>query len=319
MVAVNTLIMNTDENIINYSVVIPVYNSQDTLVPLIGQTREVFLSQNLTFEIILVDDYSTDKSWEVIGKLKKEYENEIIGIKLSKNYGQHNAVFCGIVHSSGEFVITIDDDLQTPPQEIIKLIERQKETKSDVVYGIYQDKKHSWFRNWGSKTIQRLSKWLFKYAGKGSSFRIFTKQIAQNISIHKHPFTYIDEIFHWYTDNINFVNVEHQKRLHNKSGYSNWRLIKLFANILFYYTAFPLKIMTIFGFIFSIITLLVGIRYIVQKIFFNVPLGYTSLIVAILFSTSVVMMCLGIIGEYLSRIYLFQNKKPPYSISQIAE
>ena len=127
----------------------------------------------------------------------------------------------------------------------------------------------------------------------------------------------VDELLLWYTNNINFKQVEHHKRKEKKSGYSFTKLFKLAVNITIYYTAVPLKIMIYGGFISSLISFFFGIYFIARKIIFNVPLGYTSIIVAILFSTSIILFSLGIIGEYLSRIYMVQNKKPPYSIKKI--
>jgi undecaprenyl-phosphate 4-deoxy-4-formamido-L-arabinose transferase len=128
---------------------------------------------------------------------------------------------------------------------------------------------------------------------------------------------YIDELLLWYTSNIAFTEVEHQKRSVHRSGYSTWKLFKLSANIVIYYTAVPLRIMTYGGFFLSVLSFIAGIRFIINKMVNDVPLGYTSLIVAILFSTSIIMLCLGLIGEYLTRIYQVQNKKPPYSIKKI--
>lgn len=296
----------------DFSIIVPVYNSEHTLIELSDRLVSVMNNIGKTFEIIFIDDYSKDNSWEVIKSIKEKYPNNVVAIKLSKNFGQHNASLCGIEHSSGALVITIDDDLQTPPEEISKLIERQEMQKSDLVYGIFKNKKHSWIRNLGSYVIKKSAKLLSKYPGQGSSFRIFTHELAANVKNHKQHFLFLDELFMWYTSNIDFVEVTHQKRKEGTSGYSNFKLFRITLNILFYYTTFPLKLITLTGFFMSIVTLLIGIRFIIFKIFYNVPLGYTSIIVAILFTASIIMLCLGIIGEYLSRIYLVQNNKPPY-------
>jgi len=303
---------------IDYSVVIPVYNSESTLLELFNAIDQVFLKLESNFEVLFVEDGSKDNSWEVLTNLKKQYPEKITAIKLSKNFGQHNATFCGLKHANGNTIITIDDDLQVNPSEILKLINEYSDKNTDLVYGFYANKKHSPFRNLGSKLLKKTGQFFNDSPGEGSSFRIFSKDLATKILEHAQNFVFIDELLLWYTDEISFVKVEHQKRKNHRSGYSNFKLIKLTANLLIYYSALPLKIMIWGGFISSIISFLFGIYFIVKKIFFHhVPMGYTSIIVAILFSTSLIIFSLGIIGEYLNRIYMVQNKKPPYSIKKI--
>jgi polyisoprenyl-phosphate glycosyltransferase len=300
-----------------YSIIVPVYNSEDTLEELFMRTRAVMENLGCSFEMIFVDDYSQDRSWEILESIKKNYPTETIAIRLSKNFGQHNAVFCGIEHARGELMITIDDDLQIPPEEIPKLVGLYHEKDADLVYGFFGKKKHSVLRNFGSFFIKKSSRILMNSPGEGSSFRLLTSTLARNILKHNQHFMYIDELLLWYTGNIAFIEVDHKKRSSHRSGYSNWKLMKLSANIVIYYTAVPLRIMTYGGFILSVLSFILGVRFIISKILHDVPLGYTSLIVAILFSTSIIMLCLGLIGEYLSRIYQVQNKKPPYSVRKI--
>lgn len=300
-----------------YSIVVPVYNSEQTLRDLFDRTSAVFTETGSSFEMVFVDDYSQDKSWEVLIQIKKLHPENITAIKLSKNFGQHNAVFCGLEHAKGELIVTIDDDLQIPPEEIKKLIQVYQEKDADLVYGYFGRKKHSLLRNLGSYFIKKSSRFLLHSPGEGSSFRLITAGLAANILKHQQHFMYIDELLLWYTSNIAFTEVKHEKRSVHRSGYSTWKLFKLSANIVIYYTAVPLRIMTYGGFILSVLSFISGIRFIISKMVHDVPLGYTSLIVAILFSTSIIMLCLGLIGEYLSRIYQVQNKKPPYSIKKI--
>ena len=300
-----------------FTVIVPIFNSEQTLVELYNRTAAVFGTNGHTFEMVFVDDFSHDKSWEVLAQLKKLHPENITAIRLAKNFGQHNAVFCGLEHSKGELIITIDDDLQIPPEEINKLIQVYNEKDADLVYGYFGKKKHSLIRNLGSYFIKKSSRILLNSPGEGSSFRLITAGLAANILKHQQHFMYIDELFLWYTSNIAFTEVTHQKRAVHRSGYSTWKLFQLSANIVIYYTAVPLRIMTYGGFLFSVLSFITGIRFIINKILHDVPLGYTSLIVAILFSTSIIMLCLGLIGEYLSRIYQVQNKKPPYSIKKI--
>ncbi len=302
---------------VDFSVIVPVFNSEKTLEELFLRTEKVFVGLNKTFEVIFVEDSGTDDSWKVIKDLKSKYGEKVSGIKLSKNFGQHNAVFCGLNNFNGNTIITIDDDLQVPPEEIPKLINCYNEQNPDMVYGYFKKKKHSVLRNIGSWYIKKSSKHLLKSPGEGSSFRLISRQLAEKLLKHAQEFVYIDELLLWYTDDIAFVNVDHEHRKHNKSGYSAVRLFRITFNLMIYYTALPLKMMIYGGFVSSVISFIIGLFYILKKMIFHHALpGYTSLIVAILFSTSLIIFSLGIIGEYLHRIYKVQNKKPPFSIKE---
>lgn len=303
----------------DFSVVVPVFNSQDTLEPLYIRLKAVFEEQGKTFEVIFVEDGSSDNSWGVLQQMKRQHGDHITAIKLNKNFGQHNATMCGFSFAKGDLLITLDDDMQNPPEEIPKLIEAFHQNKSDVCYGIYNKKRHSFARNVLSKTVRKSSKILQKGTGKGSSFRIIDQKIIRKILDHNQTFIFIDEVFLWYTDHISFVQVAHHRREHHKSGYGVKKLFQLASNLTYFYTNIPLKIMVYSGFLISLLSFLFAIKFIIQKIFYDVPLGYTSLIVTILFSTSIIVFSLGVIGGYLSRIQLMQNKKPPYHIEKILD
>lgn len=302
-----------------YSVIVPIFNSAESLEELVHRIKNTLESYQDTYEIILIDDGSNDDSWEVISQLKKENNALLKTICFTKNFGQHNAVLCGIEKAIGHYIITIDDDLQVPPEEISKLIAASKTTQADLIYGYFADKKHSFFRNMGSAIVKKTGKAIYNSPGEGSSFRLIKSDLAKKIVSHLQSFVYIDEILLWYTHNIHFIKVDHVPRKYSKSGYSASKLFSMSANIVFYYTAMPLKIMVYSGIICSILSFLTGIYFIIRKVLFKVPHGYTSLIVAILFSTGVIILCLGIIGEYLNRIYIVQNKKPPYAIREVQD
>ena len=301
---------------VKYSVLVPVFNSEETLSELIARTRETLGKTGASYEIILVDDGSEDRSWEKIRALRKEHGDVLKGVRLTKNFGQHNALLCGLSVATGETIVTLDDDLQIPPEEITVLIEKFESGEFDLVYGCFKNKKHNWWRNAGSGFIRWFSRTYRKSAGKGSSFRIFSSGIAFHLLEHKQEFIYIDELLLWYTDRIGYTDVKHEKRKSRKSGYTPTKIYQLTFNLMIYYTALPLKWMVWGGFISSVLSFLIGIYYVVRKVFFHVPHGYTSIIVTILFSTSVIILSLGIIGEYLHRIYKVQNKKPMFTIRE---
>ncbi|MEI7490626.1 MAG: glycosyltransferase family 2 protein [Bacteroidota bacterium] len=300
-----------------YSVVIPVYNSQQSLKELFFRIKAVFDLTGESFETIYIDDYSRDQSWNVIRELKSEFPENVVGIQLNKNFGQHNATSCGFKFAKGDLIITIDDDLQTPPEEITKLLSAFNPEEADLVYGFYRLKKHSAIRRIGSHTIKKSSKFFRNTIEEGSSFRLIKADLAKKITDLHQNFIFIDEMLQWYTDDIHLVEVRHEARKYAASNYNSKKILKLVGNILIYYTTIPLKLLVYGGFISFLITFGFGLYFIIKKIFFNVPLGYTSMIVAILFSTSLILFSLGVIGEYLSRIYEVENRKPLYSIKKI--
>ena len=302
------------QNNITYSIIIPAFNSGETITQLCSDIITAINSINTSFEIIIVNDGGNVATWENIQKVYNEMDCKISIIRLSRNYGQHNATLCGIKNASGQIIITIDDDLQVIPKEILKLIEEHNTTLSDVVYGIYKSKKHTAYRNIGSSLIKKMSKLFLNSPGKGSSFRLFTKSIAEKILEHSQSFIYIDELLLWYTDNISFVEVEHHKV--KKSRYSLLSLAKMSFNITTNYTALPLKMITYLGLISSFLSFLLGVYFVYRKLFKNVPLGYTSVIVAVLFSASIILFSLGILGQYIYKLYQVQNKKPTFFIKQ---
>jgi len=301
---------------IGYSVIIPVYNSRDTIEELFKQLSEFFNKINSDFEVVFVDDFSTDNSWMILEKIQQKNKN-VTAIKLSKNSGQHHALSCGITHATGDYIITIDDDLQIKPLEIEKLIVCQNDTGADVVYGIYPQKKHSLIRNIGSRFFEVIFKKYAHTISKGSSFKLLKAQIAHKITSHNIKYLYIDEIINWYTQKIVTVEVEHHPRVIGKSGYSFFGLVFLSLNYIINYTVLPLRIMTYLGFLLSIVFFFIGLYFIYKKLFFGAELGFTALITAIFFSTGILLFCFGIIGEYIRRLFDVSYNKPTYNIEKV--
>jgi len=305
--------------VFDYSIVVPVFNSELTLEELYKRTMIVFDKMKKTIQFVFVDDGSLDSSWQVLLRLKEVFSKNIIIIRLNKNYGQHNATFCGMEHAEGKIIITLDDDLQHPPEEIPKLIARQEKQNSELVYGFFSKKKHSLYRKFGSRLVRKTAERFLDRPEQVSSFRLVSRNIVEKIMRHNRNFIFVDELLWWYTDEIDFAYVEHHKRSFKKSGYSNGKLWKFLTNMIIYYTNFPLRLMVYVGLFMSIIFFGVTIYYLLAKVFFDVPLGYTSIIVSIMFSTSLILFSLGVIGEYVSRLYGLQNMKPPFVIKEIKE
>jgi polyisoprenyl-phosphate glycosyltransferase len=300
-----------------YSVIVPVYNSQGTLLELFTRTQAVFSALGEEFEMIFVEDCGPDQSWQVVLDLKKAYPERIKAIKLSKNSGQHNALMCGFNYAQGDFVITIDDDLQIPPEEIPLLIRQQQQTNAQLVYGIYEEKRHHLLRNLGSQAVQRVFRSVFNTNGDITSFRLISRTLCHQIISHKQSFIFIDGLLHWHTQYIERVKVVHRERAVGKSNYSPVKLIRLANNLLFNFTTFPLRSLIYLGTFFSLVSFITGIVFMIRKMFFNVPLGYTSIIVSIFFTSSVLLLVVGVIGEYIGRLYTLQNDKPQYSVREV--
>ncbi len=301
----------------DFSIVVPVFNSENTLDELFSRIKRILDEANKKFEVIFVEDGSKDSSWEVLCNLKEKNPEIISAIRLSQNYGQHNATFCGLSFAKGNDIITIDDDLQNPPEEILKLIDTANKTHMDVVYGLYAKRRQSFARNVATGMAQTTSKISHEGVSKVSSFRLIKKNLVDKILSHNHHFIIIDEILSWYTSDIAYVIVDHKKRAKGKSAYTPGKLFRLAANIVFYYSNLPLQIMIYGGLLVSIGTFYIGLQSMINKLFFDIPIGYTAIIVTISFSTSIIVFCLGIIGSYISRIYHVQNKKPPYMIKKV--
>lgn len=301
----------------HYSVVIPVYNSENTLRELFSRIKAEFSKINETFEVIFVEDCGSDRSWEKLYELKNENTDDITIIKLAKNFGQHNAILCGLNYVKGKQVITIDDDLQIPPEEISKLIKAQEFKPVDVAYGIYSEKKHNFLRNFGSYLVQKIFKKIFNSQNNITSFRLLSLQMVERLKNHKENFVYIDGLLHWYTNDFAFINVRHEPRKSGKSGYTPMKLISLANNLLFNFTTLPLRWMIQLGLAFSIISFLAAVLFIYRKFVYDVPIGYTSIIVILFFIFSILLLVIGVVGEYISRLYSIQNEKPQYSIKTI--
>ena len=197
-----------------YSVVVPVYNSANTLEELCTRIETTFMNMEATFEIVLVNDFSTDNSWNVIRGIKNKLGEKLKAIHLRKNFGQHKALLCGFQFSKGEYVITLDDDLQFFPEDIEVLINRMQETAADLVYGVYKDdeRQHPPVRKIGSAAVAYIFEKFGNTVGQGSSFKIIHHSVIDKIKDYNHSFTFIDEILSWHTTKIEWANVRHAAR-----------------------------------------------------------------------------------------------------------
>lgn len=286
------------------SVVVPVYNGAKTIIKLV-ETLKVEL-QKFDFEIILVNDGSTDDSEKVCKILEDKYLN-LKFYSLRKNFGEFNAVMCGLNHVNGKYAVIIDDDFQNPPSEILKLLEKAQSENFDVVYSYYVEKKHNFFRNFGSWIVNRLTTSLLQKPSDLylSSFKLINFEIIQEIIKYKGPYPYIDALIFRVTNNVGKIQVLHNTRLEGESNYTLKRLITLFMTILFGYSILPARIILSIG----IFSLLLSIVMIILFVF-----GFISDwgISVFIFLGGVQLTSLGVIGEYVSKAFLSQNQAPQY-------
>ena len=298
------------------SICIPVYNGAQTIDDLVKDIQVNLFDYEL--EVILVNDGSKDNSVEICVGLAKQYDF-VKFINLRKNFGEHNAVLCGLNYSTGDYVAIIDDDFQNPPSEIIKLLNVALSHDHDVVYSKYEEKKHHWFRNLGSALNDKVATYLLNKPQDLylSSFKLIKKEVVEEIIKYRGPFPYIDGLVLRVTDSIGTEYVEHSKRINGESNYTLRKLISLWLNMFVNFSIKPLRIATVVGIIISFFSFLFGISFILEKVLYpDTAIGWTSLMVAVLFLSGIQLVFLGIIGEYLGKQYLDQNGTPPYVVKQ---
>lgn len=313
--------MNNDvieKSLLDLSVVIPVYNAERTLDELVHRLIEVLNPTGKRFEIVMINDGSKDNSWSLLCDLQKKYSDHLVVIELMRNYGQHNAIMCGFRESSGRYVVTIDDDLQNPPEEIPALIDAIENSQLDIVYGCYEDKKHNRFRNLGSALTQSFYRIVFKRTNCISAFRIVKRQLVESVLGYSLNFTYLDGLFAWNTERIGNILVKHRARKEGTSGYSISKLLVLTLNLFTNFSLLPLQIVSTIGFVVALSGFGAGGFFIYQYFMNNIAVpGYASIVVAVLILGGVQLLSLGVIGEYLGRLHLNVNKKPQYTQREV--
>jgi polyisoprenyl-phosphate glycosyltransferase len=305
---------------VDLSVVVPVYHGATTLPLLVPRLISVLGPTRRSFEIVLVDDGSKDGSWKVIRELQASYPDLVLAVQLMRNYGQHNALMAGFRQTSGEIIVTMDEDLQHPPEEVPKLLEAMEARELDVVYGWYDSKKHSGWRNLGSALVNTFYRKVFRLPIHPSAFRAVRRVVLDCIFSYSLNYTYIDGLLAWNSSRIGEVSVAHQPRAGGRSGYSVGKLMLLALNMFTNFSLIPLQFVSVCGMMVSLGGMLLAFYYLF-KYFFNditVP-GYASLIIAILLLGGIQLLALGILGEYVGRLHLNVNRKPQYSIRQVLD
>lgn len=299
------------------SICIPVYNGSETIVPLVRALDATF--KDMDIEVVLVNDGSRDSSAAVCKNLVAQYPY-VIFVDLRRNFGEHNAVMCALNHCSGDYAVIIDDDLQNPPEEILKLLKEIQEGGYDVVYANYHTKKHHWFRNFGSKVNDKFATWLI---GKPKdlylcSFKMINRAMIDEIIRYKGPFPYVDGLLLRATSSISSVFVEHHARAVGTSNYTLGKLFNLWLSMFINFSIKPMRFIMGTGLIISVLAFFLAVFFVIEKILHPemVP-GWTTLIVLVLFFGGLQSVFLGLIGEYIGKNYLDINKTPQWVVKDV--
>ena len=303
------------------SIIVPVYNSEHSLEPLTGRIAQVMpeLAGN-DFELLLVNDGSRDKSWQVVQRLSQAYP-WVRGINLMRNYGQHNALLCGIRAARYDRVVTIDDDLQHPPEEIHKLLE-ELDKGYDVVYGTPLSKQHGLWRNLASYILRLALQGTMgvENARKVSAFRAMRTQLRDAFASYQSPHVTLDALLTWGTTRFGAVPTRHDPRQVGKSTYTFGKLVLQGISMITHFTILPLQFASWMGFAFALfggfVLLYVVGRYLILG--YSVP-GFPFLASIIAVFSGVQLFALGIIGEYLARMHFRLMERPNYVIREETE
>jgi glycosyltransferase involved in cell wall biosynthesis len=306
------------------SILIPVYNSQQTVGRLIDEVIANLSSRYAEIEIVLVNDGSVDGSHEVLNDAVSRHPGIVKYVRLARNFGEHNAVMCGLHYVSGDCVAIIDDDFQNPPDQIIGLVDKLQEGY-DVVFSCYDEKHHSWFRNLGSAFNDRVATRLLKKP-RGlylSSFKVINRFLIDTVKSYDGPYPYLDGLILRSTSAIGQQLCQHSQRETGQSNYTLSRLIRLWLNMFTGFSVLPLRVASILGLVMSAAGFALAMLFMISWMFGgifregSIPPGWASLIVTITIFAGLQLCVLGTIGEYLGRVFQTMSGSPQFVIREI--
>jgi len=305
---------------VEISVVVPVYNSEGTLRALVDRTTATLEAIGADYELVFVEDGGSDGSWRVLQAIRAERPDRVAIIRLMRNYGQHNALMCGFRRARGAVVVTMDDDLQNPPEEIPKLLTAIHERDLDLVYGRYESKRHSSWRNAGSKMVNIFYRAVFGNDVTVTSFRAVRRPLLDAILEYDLNYTFIDGLLAWNTRRIGEAPVAHHARSEGRSGYNVRKLTALALNLFTNFSLMPLQLVSACGLGVSVLGFLLAFYYLACALASEIVVpGYASTIIAILIIGGTQLLGMGILGEYLGRLHLNVNRKPQYRVREESE
>lgn len=300
-----------------FSIVIPVYNSAGVVAETVARTRTFLKTWGRSFEIILVNDGSTDGSWQIIADLAR-HDPHVTALNLLHNSGQHAANLCGFRQTRGHWVVTMDDDLQNPPEEIAKLA-ACAERGHDLVLGEFARKQHASHRRLGSQLVRYINRRIFDQEKDLvlSNFRMIRRDVVDRICAWRGPYPYVPGLCLMYSAHRANTKVEHHPRKIGKSNYSLRRILSLVAAILFNYSSFPMRVVAVIGMLIALGAFALGVYYLAAGLLFGTRVaGWTTLVVLLSFFNGIVIVMLAMLGEYVVRIINQISTADPYIISE---
>lgn len=304
-----------------YSIIIPVYQSQEIIRTTVEKILAIIVENKLSAEVILINDGSKDNSWNIIKSLALKNKN-VRAFDFVKNYGQHNALMCGFRYATGSYIITMDDDLQNPASELLKLINKIKNSDFDLVFGKFKQKQHTLFRKLGSKIVSYLNEKIFQKPKwiTITNFRIIRSDLIKRVLNHRTAYPYVPGLLLMYASNICNVSVEHAPRRVGKSNYTLRKITSLTSRLLINYSSYPLRLISLIGLFVATISFLMSVTYLIHGHLYGsqVP-GWTTLVVLISFFGGFIIALLALIGEYLARILIQMSGDKVYHIKEVIE
>ena len=306
------------------SVVIPVFNAEATIGPLIAEVVDKVAPHFDRLEIVVVNDGSHDQSHANLLLARERHPKLIKYVRLARNFGEHNAVMCGLRYTTGDAVAIIDDDFQNPPAEILKLVEGLRDGH-DVVYSKYEAKRHAIWRNLGSRFNNRVATLLLRKP-EGlylSSFKVMNRFLVDSVLRYDGPFPYLDGLILRSTSSIGTRTCAHETRTAGQSNYTLPRLVRLWLNMFTGSSVLPLRISTFLGLLMSafgtVLTLFFAFSWMVGGVFLHdaVPPGWASTVILITVFSGIQLLMLGVIGEYVGRVLLTNNRDPQFVVREV--
>ena len=280
------------------SIVVPVYRTEQDLIDLAARTQATLTAAQIPYELVFVDDGSPEATWDILQSLQASAPTIISVVRLMRNFGQHNALMCGFRHARGDVIVTIDDDLQNPPEEIPRLLETLSHGGFDLVYGVPDLKKHAVMRNLGSRLVNQFYRFVFNTPVTVTSFRVIRRELVQAILAYHLNFTFIDGLLAWNTQRVGEMTVSHRPRERGRSGYSIAKLVGLALNLFTNFSLLPLQVASVVGLMASCAGLLAGVFFLVKSLAYHASVpGYSSIIVAVMTLGGLQLLAIGIIGE----------------------
>ncbi len=304
---------------IELSFVVPVYNGADTVGRVVERIHALY--EDLAIEVVLVDDGSRDASAQACAELCRRHPQTVTFVRLARNFGEHSAVLAGLHHARGAWVAVLDDDGQNPPSEVRKLYDAARDKGWDACYGRYAVKRHSLFRNLGSRFNDRVANLMLKKPKELylSSFKVMSRFLVDEIVKYRGGFPYIDGLILRTTANLGQVAVEHRARRGAPSNYTLRKLARLWLNMFLNFSIMPLRLSALLGLASSAASLLLLIAILVDKLYFgsDVPVGIPTVLITVVFFAGVQLVILGTVGEYLGRLFLDHSGAPQFVVRDV--